>query len=133
MIHYGDTRNTVYYDEWLGKYVLYTRQYWFRRRMVARAVSDDFYHWSPAEPLLWPELSDPLSHDIYTNGRTSYPGLPSHHLMFPMFYRRYDQTSEIHMYSSVNGKMWHRLPGGPIVSAGPISAIPSGGTAIRTR
>ena len=121
MIHYGDTRSTVYYDEWLGKYVLYTRQYWFRRRMVARAVSDDFYNWSPAEPLLWPELSDPLSYDIYTNSRTSYPGLPSYHLMFPMFYRRYDQTSEIHMYSSVNGKMWHRLPGGPIIEAGDLN------------
>ena len=39
MTHYGDTRNTLYYDEWLKKYVLYTRLYWCRRRMVARATS----------------------------------------------------------------------------------------------
>lgn len=118
MTHYGDTRNTLYYDEWLGKYVLYTRLYWCRRRMVARAVSDDFYNWGPVEPVLWPPLDDPLSFDLYTNGRTSYPGLPSYHLMFPSVYRRLDQTTEVQMYSSFNGIMWNRLPGGPIVAAG---------------
>lgn len=118
MMHLGDTDNTVYFDPWLGKYVLYTRQYWFRRRMIARAVSDDFRTWSPAEPIIWPELSDPLSHDIYLNCRTSYPGLPSHHLMFPMIYRRLDQTAEIHVYSSIDGRMWHRMPGGPILESG---------------
>jgi hypothetical protein len=118
MMHLGDTDNTVYYDEWLGKYVLYTRQYWFRRRMIGRAVSEDFLTWSPAEPIIWPDLGDPLSHDIYLNCRTSYPGLPSYHLMFPMVYRRFDQSAEIQMYSSIDGRMWHRLPGGPIVESG---------------
>jgi hypothetical protein len=86
--------------------------------MIARAVSDDFRTWSPAEPIIWPDLGDPLAHDIYTNCRTSYPGLPSYHLMFPMIYRRFDQTSEIHMYSSIDGRMWHRLPGGAVLEAG---------------
>jgi hypothetical protein len=124
LMHMGDTDNTVYYDEWLGMYVLYTRQYWFRRRMIARAVSEDFRTWSPAEPIIWPELSDPLSHDIYLNCRTSYPGLPSYHLMFPMIYRRFDQSSEIQMYSSIDGRLWNRLPGGPILEVGGFDGQP---------
>ncbi len=118
MIHKGDTDNSVYYDAWLGKYVLYTRLYWLRRRMIARAESDDFRHWTPVDPIIWAGLDDPYSYDIYTNGRTCYPGLPEHHLMFPMFYRRYTQTSEIHLYSSLDGIRWDHVPGGPVLAPG---------------
>jgi len=118
LIHKGDTDNTVYFDEWLGKYVLYTRLYWMNRRMVARAESDDFRHWTPVEPILWPRLDDPLCWDVYTNGRTAYPGLPEHHLMFPIFYRRLTQTSEIHLHSSIDGIHWDRVPGGPVLVPG---------------
>ena len=118
LIHKGDTDNTVYYDQWLGKYVLYTRLYWLRRRMIARAESDDFRHWSPVDPIVQPSLDDPLSYDVYTNARTSYPGLPEHHLMFPMYYRRYTQTSEIHLLTSIDGIRWQRLPAGPVLEPG---------------
>jgi len=118
MIHKGDTDNTVYYDEFLGKYVLYTRLYWMGRRMVARAESDDFRHWTPVEPMLWPRLEDPFSWDVYTNARTCYPGRPDHHLMFPIFYRRLTQTSESHMHSSYDGIHWDRVPGGPVLEPG---------------
>ena len=117
-LHKGDTDNTVYYDPWLGKYVLYTRLYWLRRRMIARAESDDFRHWTPVDPIVSPSLADPLSCDVYLNGRTSYPGLPEHHLMFPMIYRRYTQTSEIPLYSSIDGIRWDRVPGGPVLEPG---------------
>lgn len=122
MIHWGDTDNTVYFDEWLGKYVLYTRLYYMDRRMVARSESEDFRRWTPVEPVLWPRLEDPLSWDVYTNGRTCYPGLPEHHLLFPIFYRRLDQTSEVHMHSSVEGIRWDRVPGGPVLEPGPPGA-----------
>ncbi|NLE62130.1 MAG: hypothetical protein GX616_27550 [Planctomycetes bacterium] len=125
-IHMGDTDNTVYYDEWIGKYVLYTRLYWMSRRMVARAESDDFHHWGPVEPTLWPSLEDPLSWDIYTNGRSCYPGLPEHHLMFPVFYHRLTQTSEAHLHSSVDGIHWNRVPGGPVLQSGEPTAWDSG-------
>ena len=118
MIHKGDTDNTVYFDPWLGKYVLYTRLYWMRRRMIARAESDDFRHWTPVDPIVQPGLEDPLSCDVYTNGRTCYPGLPEHHLMFPMYYRRYTQTSEIHLLTSIDGIRWQRVPGGPVLEPG---------------
>ncbi len=118
MIHKGDTDNCVYYDEWLGKYVLYTRLYWLRRRMIARAESDDFRHWTPVEPVVWPGLEEPYSYDVYTNGRTGYPGVPDCHLMFPMHYLRYTQTSEIHLYSSLDGIRWNHVPGGAVLSPG---------------
>ncbi|MEN6547078.1 MAG: hypothetical protein ABFE07_13665, partial [Armatimonadia bacterium] len=118
MLHQGDTDNSVYYDAWLGKYVLYTRLYWLRRRLVARAESDDFRHWTPVEPIIWAGLEQPYSYDVYTNGRTSYPGLPEYHLMFPEHYQRYTQTSEIHLYSSLDGIHWDHVPGGPVVQPG---------------
>jgi hypothetical protein len=118
LLNWGDTDNTVYFDEWLGKYVLYTRLYWTRRRYVARAESEDFRHWSPVEPIIWPRLDDPPSWDVYTNARTCYPGLPEYHLMFPFFYRRLTQTSEVHLHTSLDGVHWDRVPGGPIIEPG---------------
>lgn len=116
MIHKGDTDNTAYYDEWLGKYVMYTRLYWLERRMIARAESDDFRHWTPVQPIVRPSLSDAPSNDVYLNGRTCYPGLPEHHLMFAELYRRYTQTAEIHLMSSLDGIAWDRIPGGPVMT-----------------
>jgi len=52
----------------LGKYVLYTRLYWMSRRIVARAEADDFGHWDPVEPILWPRPDDPLSTAITPTG-----------------------------------------------------------------
>lgn len=126
LIHMGDTDNTAYYDAWLGKYVLYTRLYWMDRRIVARSESDDFRHWTPVEPMLLPRFEDPLGSDIYTNGRTSYPGMPSHHLMFPVCYRRLTQDSEVHLHSSFDGIHWDRLPGGPVLESGEPGAWDSG-------
>jgi hypothetical protein len=118
MIHKSDTDTAVYYDEWLGKYVLYTRLYWLNRRMIARAESDDWRHWTPVDPIIWPSLDEPFSWDVYLNGRTSYPGLPEHHLMFPLFYRRLTQSSEVHLLSSQDGIRWDRVPGGPVLVPG---------------
>jgi len=118
LINKGDTDNTVYYDDFLDKYVLYTRLYWLRRRMVARAESDDFRHWSPIQPVIWPNLFEPVTNDIYTNARTCYAGLPEHHLMFPMFYKRYTQTSECRMFSSIDGLCWNEVPGGAVYTPG---------------
>jgi hypothetical protein len=111
-VHKSDTDTTVYYDEWLGKYVMYTRLYLTERRMVAICEAEDFRHWGPVTPLIWHGLEEPLSVDVYTNARTIYPGMPEAHLMFPMFYHRFDQTSEIRLFSSIDGLHWNQVPGG---------------------
>ena len=118
MIHYSDTDTTVYYDAWLGRYVMYTRLYWQDRRWVARAETADFRRWDHVEPLLWPPLDGLPSDDIYTNGRCAYPGLPGYHLMFPMFYHRYTQSSDIRLFISADGVCWGRVPGGPVLEPG---------------
>jgi hypothetical protein len=87
----------------------------YDRRTIARAESDDFRRWTPVEPIIGPSLADPLSYDVYTNARTSYPDLPELHLMFPLVYRRDTQTSEIHIYVSMDGVLWDRVPGGPVL------------------
>jgi hypothetical protein len=115
-VHKSDTDTTVYYDEWLGRYVMYTRLYLTERRMVAICEAEDFRHWGPVRPLIWPGLEEPLSLDVYTNARTTYPGRPEVHLMFPMFYHRFDQTSDIRLFSSVDGLHWSQVPGGPVLS-----------------
>ena len=118
MVHKSDTDTSVYYDEWLGRYVMYTRLYPFERRTIGRAETEDFRRWEGVEPLIWPTLDDPLSDDLYTNGYSQYPGGPMYHLMFPMVYHRYTQTSDVLLYSSPDGLRWDRVPGGPVLSAG---------------
>jgi len=122
MVHKSDTDTTVTYNPDLGRYVMYTRLYKQNRRWVARAMAEDFYHWGPVEPLLLPRLDGPLSDDIYTNGYTTYPGEPSYHLMFPMIYHRYTQTSEVQLCSSEDGLNWLNVPGGPVISPGDVGA-----------
>jgi len=116
--HHSDTDTTVVYNEWLGKYVMYTRLYLTERRMVAVAEASDFRKWEPVQPLLWPGFDEPLSTDIYTNAYTTYPGMPEVHFMFPMFYHRFDQTSDIRMFTSIDGLHWSQVPGGPVLSRG---------------
>jgi hypothetical protein len=120
MIHKSDTDTTVTYNSDLQRYVMYTRLYKQNRRWVARTLSEDFYHWTPVEPLLLPPLDGPFSDDIYTNDYTTYPGEPGYHLLFPMIYHRYTQTSETQLYSSEDGLNWLKVPGGPVVVPGPV-------------
>jgi hypothetical protein len=119
-IHKSDTDTNVFYDPVLERYVMFTRLYWENRRLVGRAEAEDFRHWSHVEPLIWPDLDPPYSQDIYTNGYTTYPGLPDYHLMFPMVYQRWNQTSDIFLYSSIDTLRWDRVPGGPIIARGAI-------------
>lgn len=118
MVHMSDTDTTVYYDDWLERYVMYTRLYWQERRWVGRAEAEDFRRWGPVQPFLWPDLGGSLSDDIYTNGRTEYPGLPGYHFLFPMVYHRFQQTSDIRLYSSADGICWMAVPGGPVIAPG---------------
>ena len=118
MVHWSDTDTSVYYDSWLDKYVMYTRLYPYERRTIGRAESEYFHNWGPVTPLICPSLHGSLSDDIYTNGRTEYPGIPDYHLMFPMVYHRWTQTSEVRLYASADGICWNEVPGGPVIAPG---------------
>lgn len=115
-VHKSDTDTTVVYNEWLGKYVMYTRLYLTERRMIAIAEATDFRKWEPVEPLIWAGLDEPVYSDVYLNAYTTYPGMPEYHFMFPMFYNRFDQRSDIRMFTSIDGLHWNQVPGGPILT-----------------
>ncbi|MHB0939822.1 MAG: glycoside hydrolase family protein [Armatimonadota bacterium] len=122
MLHPSDTDSTFFWDEEIGKYVFYTRLMREGRRWVGRAVSDDFLHWGGVEEMLWPRLDDPPDYDIYLNGHSTYPGLPEYRLLFPMFYHRFTERSDIWLYTSTDGIAWRRIPGGPVIAPGPVGA-----------
>lgn len=118
MMHPSDTDTTVYFDQHLGKYVMFTRMFRNDRRWIGRAESDDFFHWGPIEPVIWPRLDDPPDYDFYLNSRTDYPGLPEYQLMFPMVWHRFTERSEVRLYSSADGIAWNQVPGGHVIAPG---------------
>ncbi|MCC7263046.1 MAG: hypothetical protein IT369_11050 [Candidatus Latescibacteria bacterium] len=122
MLHPSDTDTTVFRDEELGRYVMYTRMMREDRRWVGRAEAEDFEHWGPVEPVLWPRLDDPPDYDIYLNGYSRYPGHPAYQLMFPMYYFRATERSEVRLCSSSDGLAWNQVPGGPVIAPGPPGA-----------
>ncbi len=117
-IHEGDTDICACYDEWLERYVVYSRMGYLHRRLVGRVEAENFRRIGPMTPVLWPDPSDSLSQDIYSCSYTLYPGLWDYHLMFPKFYERYTERSSIFLYSSTDNIMWMRTPGGPVVTPG---------------
>ena len=118
LMHASDTDTTIYWDAALERYVLYTRMFRDERRWVGRAEAEDFQHWGPIEPIIWPRLDDPPDYDFYLNGRTEYPGLPEYHLMFPMLWHRFTERSEVRLYSSADGIAWNQVPGEPVITVG---------------
>jgi hypothetical protein len=47
--------------------------------------------------------------DLYTNARTTLPGAPDHHLMFPVVYHLNEDMGSTAMLSSFDGQVWHWL------------------------
>ena len=61
--HASDTDTSVLWNQDIGKYVLYSRLMRDGRRWIGRAEADDFFHWGPVLPVVWPRLDDPLDYD----------------------------------------------------------------------
>jgi hypothetical protein len=127
VIHYSDTTNVVHYDAQLEKYVWYARCNWFYgRRSIGRAETDDFRRWPGPEMLVWPSTDLHPSDDWYTNSKTTYPGAADHHLMFPALYHHADDTTELRIFSSPDGIIWSEVPGDPVLTPGPPGAWDGG-------
>lgn len=136
MIQHADTMNTCYYDADRRLYVAYVRAWqvnerikdtqpvdstsWLNvgRRSIGRAVSKDFRHFSPPEIVVGTGADMPPSHVFYTNGKTTVPGAPDNHLMFPWVWELENDGGAVWLLSSADGWHWSRVPGGPVVSPG---------------
>ncbi|NLC67469.1 MAG: hypothetical protein GX754_01505 [Clostridiaceae bacterium] len=138
VIALSDTQVVGYYDTFLKKYVIYSRdwvagpqageysndEYYGRwglvgRRAINRVETDDFRSLPLPELIIEPDPSMQPYEVLYTNCRTTIPGAPDHHVMFPTVWVMTggDYTYVI-MYSSHNGKLWNRISNGPVLRTG---------------
>lgn len=138
VVEHSDTQVTAYYDVRLQKYVVYTRNYmiaprsgrdpekgfrvWWEsaRRSIGRTESSDFRRFPLSERIIEPGPDMHPADLLYTNCRTSFPGAPDFHLIFPaVWHAAMDDSTSVVVYSSPDGKVWNRLPGGPVFETGP--------------
>lgn len=143
-VEVSDTQIVAYYDQLLKKYVMFTRgQYvgpraegvakpegrvhdFLARRAVGRTESDDFRAF-PLSEVVIQSGADMLPTDTYyTNCKTTIPGAPDHHLLFPAIYHQADDTTSIELFSSHDTKQWTKLPGGPVLKTNTFGAWDGG-------
>jgi len=136
MIQHADTQNTCYYDADFGQYVAYVRAWqvnpkapgtestgidsWIAvgRRSIGRSFSKDFRHFTPPEIVMSTGADMAPSHLYYTNGKTTLPGIPDNHVMFPWLWELENDGGAVELLSSADGMFWARVPGGPVVDMG---------------
>lgn len=145
VVEYCDTWNTAYFDTKTREYVLYTRNWsigprserlpsdirnsWtgVGRRAIGRTASRDFREFKPSELILEPTPDMLPSEQLYTNCRTTIPGAPDQHLMFPSIWNgSIDDTTRVALASSHDGKVWHWVPGGDLLHTGPYGGFDGG-------
>jgi hypothetical protein len=143
-VQVSDTHIVGYYDEKLHTCVVYTRTWtvseragsigenpertWsvVGRRSIGRTESADFQNLPLSETILTPGPEMAPSDHLYTNCRTTVPGAPDHHLMFPAIWHTSSDTTSICLAASHDGKLWHFLPGSPVFSTGPFGTWDGG-------
>jgi hypothetical protein len=132
MFH-SDTQVVAYYDPALARYVGYFREWmvglqarsfqdstpsrWINigRRAIGRAETQDFRHFPMSELILAPHPGLSPSQVFYTNCRTSLPGAPDAHLMFPAVWDQSTDTTGIHFASSHDGRAWNFVTSAPLL------------------
>jgi hypothetical protein len=136
MIQHADTLNTCYYDVDRKEYVAYVRAWqvderapgyvpdnsdiWIGvgRRSIGRAVSKDFRHFSKPEIVMTTGADMAPSHLFYLNGKTTLPGIPDDHVMFPWIWELESDGGSVWLLSSMDGVYWSKVPGGPVIEQG---------------
>lgn len=113
--HDGDTQTVTKYDTQLKKYVAYTRLYELARRTIAFTESADFREWPLPVSILTPGTNDSPSLDFYSNAFSFYPGQPGIRMIFCAAYDRTQDNADIRLASSRNGRVFHFLPGDPVI------------------
>jgi hypothetical protein len=138
-----DTQLTAYYDPQIQKYVAYTRTWvagprskqapgidgkaWqIGRRSIGRSETSNYREFPLAETILEPS-PDLLPTDLlYTNAKTTIPGAPDHHLLFPTIWHTSNDNTSVAFATSHDGKLWHFLNGSPVLSTGDFGSFDGG-------
>ncbi|MEX0653867.1 MAG: hypothetical protein WD534_15870 [Phycisphaeraceae bacterium] len=132
IVQHSDTINVGAFDPLLGKYVLYPRTWYYGRRSIGRAVSDDFRHFTGLQQVIWPGPGEPATDTWYTPGYTTMPDAPDHRLMFATRWSQVDDTFSPTLHTSPDGLLWQRVPGEPMVPFGPTGSWYAAGGAVTT-
>jgi hypothetical protein len=132
-IEESDGDQTVYWDDKLNKYVMYLRAYsvvprapgypvdharrhkFLPRRAIARTESEDFRRFPLSDTIIEGSNEMGPTDTYYLNARTTIPGAPDQHLMFPTRYVLEEDNTALDLYTSFDGKLWHIAPGCPLM------------------
>jgi hypothetical protein len=85
------------------------------RRVIGRADSSDFRQFPPAETVVEASSDMAPTDTYYFCARTTIPGAPDFHLMFPTRYVMDEDNTALDLYTSFDGKLWHMAPGCPLL------------------
>jgi len=116
--HVCDSQTCVYHDDFLDRWVLYTRTSALGRRCIGRAETSDIDDWPVPETILWENDPSEPHIDLYCNSKSLYPGTRTMHLMFPTLYLRSTDSCSLALSSSPDGIVWTRVPG-QVLECGP--------------
>jgi hypothetical protein len=119
IIQHSDTFNAATFDHVTGQYIIYPRTWYYGRRSVGRLVSDDFRHFSNLQQVLCPDPSMQATDTWYTPGYVTIPGTTDYHLMFATLWSQIDDTFTPILHTSMDGVLWQRIPGKPMLQHGP--------------
>jgi len=119
-----DTQIVARYDEEIGRYRGYFRGWTINplsgihgRRTIAYAETEDFFNWPTPETIVTTDVHDHPGADIYTNAYAVWPDADAH-LMFPAFYEREIDITQVHLMTSRDGVKWERHTRKPLLGGG---------------
>ncbi len=133
VVDHTDTLNVGWYDARARKYVIFVRIWntfpraasdtserwdsWLNhaRRCIGRIEGTDFRNLPLPEAILEPGPDMPPSAQLYTNCFTWVPKAPECLLMIPAVYDVSNDTTNIRLASSLDGRVWNWLPGEPLM------------------
>jgi hypothetical protein len=113
-----DGSPTAYRDRQTGKYVLFMRANYPRRRSIARAETADFRHWPHPVLILTPGPDEDPADDFYDNPYLHYPGAANGHLLLVSTYHRDTSLVDMRLASSMDGAGWNWLSPRTVVKLG---------------
>ncbi|MFO1023022.1 MAG: hypothetical protein U0903_20350, partial [Planctomycetales bacterium] len=115
--YFCDTQNIAAWDPVMQKYVGYYRHH-LSGRTISRAETEDFWNWPEPQPLLYAGPLDSPADDYYTNCYTTYPGQPALRLLFPAIYHRANDSVDVRLGVSRDGRSYQWVSYAPIIKLG---------------
>jgi hypothetical protein len=100
----GHSDRDHYLSSWIG----------IGRRSIGRSETEDFRNFPLSEVVLEPRNDMRPSQVLYTNTKTTIPGAPDNHLMFPAVWDMADDTTSVEMATSHDDRVWNWAPGAPV-------------------